>query len=190
MKNNDKTKEQLLKEIDQLRGKISELGKSEIIRKKTEKALKESEKNYRNLVESLDEGIMSTDENENVTFINKAATEIFGYTKEELNKKNLKEFVSESMELIGHTEEALLRLEHNPDDMEAVATVFRGFHTIKGTAAFLGLTIISDLAQHAESLLGRVRDGSIRYSGTCANLALNSVEMLKDLIQGIEGEAL
>lgn len=98
----------------------------------------------------------------------------------------LGEFIIEGREYIEAAEAALLSLETNPEDMDAVNTVFRAFHTIKGTAAFLGLTRLSNLAHHAESLLSRVREREIRYTGIYADLALRSVDMLKALLQATQ----
>ncbi len=92
-------------------------------------------------------------------------------------------FIAESVDLITNAEEALLDLESNPEDIEAVSTVFRAFHNIKGTSAFFELSLITELAHHAESLLSRVRDGEIRYAGEYADLALRSVDMLKELFR-------
>jgi len=95
------------------------------------------------------------------------------------------EFISEGNDQIAAAEEALLALESDPGDTEAIGTVFRAFHTIKGSSAFLGLHAISEMAHHAESLLSRVRDREIRYEGVHADLALRAVDMLKELIQGL-----
>jgi two-component system chemotaxis sensor kinase CheA len=96
------------------------------------------------------------------------------------------DFITECREYIADAEAALLALETDPDDMESVNTVFRAFHTIKGTAAFLELALVSELAHHAESLLSRMRDHEIRCSGGYADLALRSLDMIKDLIQAIQ----
>jgi two-component system chemotaxis sensor kinase CheA len=98
----------------------------------------------------------------------------------------LSEFITECGDYIEKAEAALLTLESNPTNAEAVNTVFRAFHTIKGTSAFLELNHISELAHLAESLLARVRDGEIHYTGIYADLALQSVDMLKELIQGVQ----
>ena len=98
----------------------------------------------------------------------------------------LGEFISESNDLITNAEEALLSLEVNPDDKDSIGMVFRAFHTVKGTAAFLELNLLSDMAHHAENLLSRVRDGEIRYSGGYADLSLKSLDMIKDLVQIVE----
>jgi len=88
----------------------------------------------------------------------------------------LAEFITESAELISRAEEALLTLETDPQDADAVNTVFRAFHTVKGTAAFMDLTLIADMGHHAESLLSRVRDGEIRYTGGYADLSLRALD--------------
>ncbi|MEJ5358164.1 MAG: chemotaxis protein CheA [Desulfobacterales bacterium] len=98
----------------------------------------------------------------------------------------LAEFITESNDLIQNAEEALLSLEHDPDDLEAVGRVFRAFHTIKGTAGFLELTLINELGHHAESLLSRVREGEIRYRGGYADLCLQALDTIKQLIAGVE----
>jgi PAS domain S-box-containing protein len=54
--------------------------------KKAEKALKESEKKYRDLAELLPQTVFETDLNGNITFVNRIGHQIFGYTPEELNK--------------------------------------------------------------------------------------------------------
>ena len=96
------------------------------------------------------------------------------------------EFVAEANDLIARAEEALLELEVDPEKMDAVGTVFRAFHTIKGTSAFLELSLLSEMGHHAESLLSRVRDKEIRYQGGYADLALRSLDMLKTLMHSVE----
>ncbi len=98
----------------------------------------------------------------------------------------LNAFIAESHDLISGAEDALLSLETNPRDTDAVSTVFRAFHTIKGTAAFLDLSLISELAHLAESFLSRIRDGEIRNSGGYADLALRASDMLKELFHSAQ----
>ena len=99
----------------------------------------------------------------------------------------LGDFLAESRDCLAGSEAALLALEQAPDDGEAINTVFRAFHTIKGTSAFLGLERMSAFAHEAESLLARVRAGEIAYTTACAELALRSVDMLKALLDAIDG---
>jgi two-component system chemotaxis sensor kinase CheA len=101
----------------------------------------------------------------------------------EVDPALLAEFITESRELISSAEASLLQLEPDPENAEALNTVFRAFHTIKGTSGFLGLDHISKLAHGAESFFSRIRDKEIRCIGGYADLAFRSVDMLKDLIR-------
>ncbi|MBY0489573.1 MAG: chemotaxis protein CheA [Gemmatimonadaceae bacterium] len=98
----------------------------------------------------------------------------------------LPDFITESNECVTNSEAALLQLEANPSDEEAINTVFRAFHTVKGTSAFLGLSRIAAFAHEAESLLSRVRDKEIAYTRGCADLSLRSADMLKELLVSVE----
>lgn len=97
----------------------------------------------------------------------------------------LREYFAESQDLISGAEAALLSLEIDPDDMEGVNSVFRAFHTIKGTSGFLGLTRVVELAHRAESLLRRVRDREIQCTGIYADLTLRSIDVLKKLMHSV-----
>lgn len=98
----------------------------------------------------------------------------------------LGDFLAESMDCLTHAEASLLELEANPAHEEAVNTVFRAFHTVKGTSAFLGLTRVAAFAHEAESLLSRVRDQEIAYTLACAELSLASSDMLRALLTVVQ----
>jgi two-component system, chemotaxis family, sensor kinase CheA len=98
----------------------------------------------------------------------------------------LTEFITESRELLETSEAALLVLESNPEDFESINTVFRAFHSVKGTSGFLGVHMASELAHLAESLLSRIRKKEIRLVGGYADLALRSLDMLKKIIASVE----
>jgi two-component system, chemotaxis family, sensor kinase CheA len=104
----------------------------------------------------------------------------------DVDRELLIEFITESRELLETSEAALLVLESNPEDFESVNTVFRAFHTIKGTSGFLGLQMASELAHLAESLLSRIRNKEIRLIGGYADLALQSLDMLKKIVASVE----
>jgi two-component system, chemotaxis family, sensor kinase CheA len=103
-----------------------------------------------------------------------------------IDRELLEDFIAECCEHVQHVEVSLLALETDPDDRAAIDTAFRAFHTTKGTAAFLRLTPIADLAHHTESLLSRMRDGEIRCTGGHADLALRAADMLKEWAQALQ----
>lgn len=95
------------------------------------------------------------------------------------------EFITESQDYIEGAEAALLLLELDPKNQEAVNSVFRAFHTIKGTSGFMGLRRVAELAHRAESLLSRVRDKEITCTGIYADLTFRSIDVLKELMQSV-----
>ncbi|KKL49013.1 hypothetical protein LCGC14_2319750, partial [marine sediment metagenome] len=74
----------------------------------------------------------------------------------------LEEFVVECLEHISGIEAALLEVGDAPGDAERINAIFRGFHTIKGSANMLGLDRIQELARLAEDILVGARNGDIR----------------------------
>ena len=98
----------------------------------------------------------------------------------------LGDFITESRELIEGAEAALLTLETDPDDTQAISTVFRAFHTVKGTSGFLGLTLLVELSHNVETILSQMRDGEVRCTGGYADLSLRSIDLLKELLQIVQ----
>ncbi len=97
----------------------------------------------------------------------------------------LGEFAVECLDHIAAAEGALLVLETEQADDEQINVVFRAFHTIKGTSGFLGLDRIQRLAHLAENLLDRAREGEVRIVGGYADLALQSCDLLRSMIEGL-----
>jgi two-component system, chemotaxis family, sensor kinase CheA len=95
-------------------------------------------------------------------------------------------WIAESREILNGAEAALLALESDPDDVEQLEIVFRAFHTLKGTSAFMGASVMADLAHRAEDLLARIRSGEVRCEGAIADLALRSADMLRELLHAME----
>lgn len=70
----------------------------------------------------------------------------------------LSDFILESREHLAGIEAQLLTIEREPLDAEALNSVFRGFHTIKGLAGFLELWEVQKLAHEVETILDRARN--------------------------------
>lgn len=83
MKNN-KTNEQLLKEIGKLKDKIAELEKFEAGREQAENDLKESEKRFKQLIKNSFDMIVLLNSNGIQHFVSESCEKILGYQSEEL----------------------------------------------------------------------------------------------------------
>ncbi len=57
--------------------------------------------------------------------------------------------------------------------------MFRAIHTVKGSAAQVGLRRLGAIAHRVEDLIGRLRDGAIQPSPAVVDLCLASVDVLK-----------
>lgn len=65
-------------------------------RKEAERALKKSEKHYRTLVEALGEGVVVTDLDNKIQYVNPAICSLLGYKKSELIGRNFEDFIPPS----------------------------------------------------------------------------------------------
>ena len=90
-------------------------------------------------------------------------------------------FIPEVEEHLQVVTECLLSLEAAPNP-EEINRLFRAMHTIKGSAAQVGLHRISHVAHRAEDLVGRLRDGELRPSAQIVDICLESVDTLKKLL--------
>lgn len=96
MKDKDKTKPQLLKELAKLRQKIAKLEKSEAKRKRMEEALVKSEEQLRLITDSLPVLISYVDSDQRYRFNNKAYEKWFGHSSEEVYGKHIREVLGDS----------------------------------------------------------------------------------------------
>ncbi len=97
----------------------------------------------------------------------------------------LDEFITEWMDHLEASQNALLGLEEDPGDMEALNAIFRAFHSIKGGAGFVNLLDLQKLAHRAENLLDRARNEEIQITGGYADIALESTDTLRAMIADI-----
>ena len=88
MKDEGKTKEQLIDELAKMRQRIAELESSEIERKQAEKTLQKSEKRFRDITENALEWIWECDTNGKYIYASPIVEEILGYKPEEVLKKH------------------------------------------------------------------------------------------------------
>jgi len=108
---------------------------------------------------------------------------------EELSEEDrqiLSGFVMESIENLEAVEVSLIDLEQDPNDLDNINAIFRSFHTVKGVSGFLNLTRINKLAHRAENLLDKVRSRELRIEGMVVDIILESVDVLKKLIEGVQ----
>ena len=112
MQDEDKTKEQFLIELHELRQRLAELEKDKVERKQSEEALRKSEEEYRNIFESAVEGLYRvTPDGSRFLTANPAAARILGYESPE--------------ELISTMNDIATQIYANPNDREEALRLMR-----------------------------------------------------------------
>ena len=97
---------------------------------------------------------------------------------EEVPNEILEFFQPEAEEHLQVVSDCLISLEAN-NNPEQINKLFRAIHTIKGSAAQVGLKRLGGIAHRVEDLIGRLRDGEIEPSPAVVDLCLESVDLLK-----------
>lgn len=95
MEDKDKTKEQLIKELADLRQRLSDMEESELKRIQYEKAMTESEERYRSLVDSTDDSIYLVDRHYRYLFVNKKHLSRLGLSEEQVKGKSYRDLHSQ-----------------------------------------------------------------------------------------------
>lgn len=98
----------------------------------------------------------------------------------------ISEFIAEAEESLEKIDPMFVELETRGYDKDILNEIFRGMHTLKGAAGFLGFQQMVDITHRAESIMKRLRDGEIALSKELMDVILKSVDALRLLIHHIK----
>lgn len=96
-------------------------------------------------------------------------------------------FRQEAEELLVEIEAAVLDIEENPEEHDAVNRLFRAMHTIKGSGAMFGFDDIAKFTHHVETALDKVREGLVPVSRSLIDLTLLSRDQIKIMLEASSG---
>ena len=96
------------------------------------------------------------------------------------------DFILESRDHLTQVEIQMMTLEKVPGDGEAINTVFRAFHTIKGLAGFMDLNDIREVAHETETLLDLARNQKLRITPAVVDIVLAAADFLKVWLERLE----
>ncbi|KKM11212.1 hypothetical protein SY88_09725 [Clostridiales bacterium PH28_bin88] len=94
-------------------------------------------------------------------------------------------FLAEAEELLDQIDECLLILERQTQDAGAIDSLFRAFHTLKGSAGIVGCEAVKVLSHGLEDVLDGVRSGRRQVNTELINMLLTASDLLKEAITGI-----
>ena len=98
----------------------------------------------------------------------------------------LADFFVESRDHLISIENLLMTLEQDPGNKDAIHSIFRGFHNIKGLAGFLEFPAILAVAHEVETLLDKVRNGQLSITPLVVDVVLEGADYLKTEMHRIE----
>ena len=101
-------------------------------------------------------------------------------------KEIVESFIVETKEILEKLDVDLVEMEKRPDDTELLNSVFRHFHTIKGTSSFLGLDKLTGVTHKGEDILNKLRRGEVILTSTIMDALLNAYDKMKSLLFSIE----
>lgn len=110
---------------------------------------------------------------------------------DEEKKEFVSEFVNSSRELLDDVEPQIIALEKSSSaygevDPEILNTIFRLFHTLKGTAAFVDLQTITSVTHEAETLLDIFRKEKINLKTDHVDLLCRTSDFIRNILDNVE----
>lgn len=93
-------------------------------------------------------------------------------------------FYEETGEHLTEMEELMLNLDIGAPNQEDLDAIFRAVHSIKGGAGTFGFTEMTEVAHIFESVLDRVRKGTMSLTSEMVDLFLESGDILNGLLAG------
>ncbi len=90
----------------------------------------------------------------------------------------LQDFLVEAAEIVEQLGEQLVDLEHQPDDMELLNAIFRGFHTVKGGAGFLSIAPLVEICHRAEDVFNLLRQGERKVTPDLMDSILEALDVV------------
>ena len=95
----------------------------------------------------------------------------------------LEEFLIEADEILSNLDQDLIELEENPEDKDLLNKIFRGMHTLKGGAGFLGLTSVVEIAHKIEDIFNKLRNDELKLTSEMMDIIFEGVDKLKEAIE-------
>ncbi len=98
------------------------------------------------------------------------------------NEELLKDFFIEAEMQVDTLEQNILVLENDPSDHDAIDEIFRAAHTLKGAAATVQMTKLSEFTHLVEDVLDAIRSDEVHASEQVVDILLNSIDVIKAIL--------
>lgn len=95
-------------------------------------------------------------------------------------------YAVEAAEHLQSMNEALLKLEKDPENSETINVMFRAAHTLKGMSATMGYTNIKELTHEMENLMDMVRKNEIKLDSAAIDILFEGLDTLEKMVENPE----
>lgn len=103
--------------------------------------------------------------------------------EEEFHHDLMEDFFLDFKDAHLHCENALIDLEHNPDDTTILNDLFRSVHTIKGNLIYVGLKDLTPLLQSVEDVLDMIRNGQAPFDTLMSDVIMLAMDKTKQWVE-------
>ncbi|SIN75852.1 chemotaxis protein CheA [Salinivibrio sp. ES.052] len=104
----------------------------------------------------------------------------------EMDEEILQDFLIEAGEILEQMSEQLVDLERAPDDADLLNSIFRGFHTVKGGAGFLGLNALVDTCHGAENVFDNLRNHGREVTSDVMDTILQALDTVNAQFSAVQ----
>ncbi len=98
------------------------------------------------------------------------------------NEELLKDFYAEAELQVDALEQNILVLEQDGRNHDAIDEIFRAAHTLKGAAATVQMTELTEFTHVVEDVLDDIRSGKVAVGGDLSDLLLASIDIIKNML--------
>lgn len=107
----------------------------------------------------------------------------------EADEEILQDFLIEAGEILETMSEQLVALENEPEDMDLLNGIFRGFHTVKGGAGFLTLEPLVEICHITENIFDILRNGERKADADLMDQILQALDIINEMFEAVrDGE--
>lgn len=103
-----------------------------------------------------------------------------------VDDEDIQAFLVESYDNLDRIEQDILALEDPTAQTDALNRLYRSLHTIKGNCGFLPFPKLEAIAHAGESLLGKLRDRSLKVTPQITSILLQAADGLRQMLREIE----
>jgi len=107
-----------------------------------------------------------------------------------VNDEILEDFLIETAEILERVSDELLDFEKDSENSGILNSIFRGFHTIKGGAGFLGFSSLVDSCHKLEDIFNLLRQSQLKIDSDLMDLIFQGSDYVNAIINALrEGKA-